>query len=278
MVNLMRLVFIYFICFSGNTMHRQADQPVRACFRQVNLYKNGQFLGKAWGDLPDEVYPFVTLSQPDASAEITFPRFESEIARYPQHASRSQPRCLHGSQKCHLGLALFGFVASASRFPERVGVLVCREQRQSALYLDFLASQPPKPPPLPPLEYMIRNTLEYKEPVIKEIKKAIRYLKRELQGARWDLNTAGVWIRLHKARWSLWVLGVRGPPVTKFVNGEDEKLVMRGDGNSPPRTEEEDAAFMRTDAARELVALGDEEAGLGALLEDGVRACELDAG
>lgn len=48
---------------------------------QVNLYKNGIFLGKAWGDLPDEVYPFVTLSQPGASAEISFPRFEAEISR-----------------------------------------------------------------------------------------------------------------------------------------------------------------------------------------------------
>mmetsp|Transcript_33722 Transcript_33722/g.75772 ORF Transcript_33722/g.75772 Transcript_33722/m.75772 type:complete len:714 (-) Transcript_33722:35-2176(-) len=49
--------------------------------KTCNLYKNGRFLGKAFGDLPDKVYPMVTLTEPGTSAEICFPPFEDEVAR-----------------------------------------------------------------------------------------------------------------------------------------------------------------------------------------------------
>ena len=49
--------------------------------RTVNVYKNRVFLGKAFGKVPDEVYPFVCLAQPDLSAEISFPKFDEELRR-----------------------------------------------------------------------------------------------------------------------------------------------------------------------------------------------------
>jgi hypothetical protein len=49
--------------------------------RTVNVYKNRVFLGKAFGKLPDQVYPFVCLAQPDLSAEIAFPKFQDELVR-----------------------------------------------------------------------------------------------------------------------------------------------------------------------------------------------------
>jgi len=47
--------------------------------RTVNVYKNGKYMGKAFGNLPDVVYPLVCLAQPCISAEISFPRFEEEV-------------------------------------------------------------------------------------------------------------------------------------------------------------------------------------------------------
>jgi hypothetical protein len=74
-----------------------------------------------------------------------------------------------------------------------------------------------------------------------------------LQGTYWDILTAADWIRLHKTKWALWQLGVRGKPATRFTNVDEVKLVLRGDGNHPPRTLEEDREHLHICAGEQTL-------------------------
>jgi len=179
--------------------------------RTVNVYKNGVFLGKAFGKLPDEVYPFVCLAQPGLSAEISFPKFDEEVRR---------------------------------------------EARQSALWLAHQAGAPPPPPPLVRIKDMADDPVTHRKALGKKLRHKMRELKAEIrqrgteQGpphsasvpghSLWNLNTINQWVDLHKCRFALFLLGERRPPESRFVNGDGERLVMRGDGDQPPLTDEED--------------------------------------
>lgn len=169
--------------------------------RTVRVYKNGAFMGRAWGDLPDEVYPMVTLVHPGSSAELCFPRIDDDLAK---------------------------------------------EQRQSQLYLEHMASLPPPAPGLPPPEEMILDVAKYREPLIHIFKKQRDRHKRKVKGQTWNILTAFDYIRMHKCNYALWGFGLRkSPPVTRFVNEVGTRLVFRGDGTIPPRTEEEDEAMIK---------------------------------
>jgi hypothetical protein len=168
--------------------------------RTVRVYKNGEFLGRAWGDLPDEVYPMATLLFPGSSAEISFPRMDEEVQG---------------------------------------------EMRLSALDLEHLATLPPPKEELPPVEKMILDVKKYRKPLVKLVKKRRDRHKSKVKGKKWNINTASDYIRMHKCQFALWGFGARKkPPVTRFVNEDGVKLVMRGDGTIPPRTEEEDAELL----------------------------------
>lgn len=77
-----------------------------------------------------------------------------------------------------------------------------------------------------------------------------RDLRKLVEGKYWDILTAANWIRYHKTKYALWLLGERGQPVTRFTNLDEVQLVMRGTGNSPPRTLEEDREFLKTEVGK----------------------------
>jgi len=179
--------------------------------RTVNVYKNRKFLGKAFGKLPDQVYPFVCLSQPEISAELCFPKFEEEVRR---------------------------------------------ETLQSALWKSHQDMQTPPPPPLVSVKRMAQDPVTHRSPLSKKLRLKMKELKGEirLRGTEkgppetesvpghslWNFNTIDYWIDLHKCRYALFLLGERPPAESRFVNGNGERLVMRGDGDQPPLTQEED--------------------------------------
>lgn len=115
-----------------------------------------------------------------------------------------------------------------------------REELQSMLFLQKYTFLFPPPPPLPPMREMAIDVEHYKCPLIAFFNDQLMYFQDRLQGTYWDILTAADWIRLHKTKWALWQLGVRGKPATRFTNVDEVKLVLRGDGNHPPRTLEED--------------------------------------
>lgn len=139
--------------------------------RTVNVYKNRVFLGKAFGKLPDRVYPLVCLARPDVSAEISFPRFEEELVR-----ERRQSR---------LWLAHL----AAAPHPPPQPVSIKRMAHDPVTHRKALAKK-------------LRGKM-------RELKAEIR-LRGTEQGpphsasvpghSLWNLNTVEYWIDLHKCR------------------------------------------------------------------------------